>query len=120
LIDTAQHLIPELDRPNLSWVASMPKTLAGTKTVLAGGGVEAGYDGLAYHVYGHSQLGDDGSGALHSYMLTATRKPLWITELGINAPGLDPAAKARRYLDFLSAASERIHGVAIWLIAQPG
>lgn len=120
LLDTINRLKPEIDQPNMTWIASMPREIDAMRAVLADGEVAKHYDGFGIHLYGHFQIGDDGTAALYRHALNETDRDIWVTEMGINDPSLSAEVKAGRYLEWLENAHERVAGVALWLIAEPG
>lgn len=124
LIDTAKRLKPQVDVPNLLFMAQVPLTLANTQIVLGGGEVQHLYDLLSFHNYGHHSLDDNGGGEyleVYQHLLTNTRNPLYLTEVNINDPALSDAERARRITEWVSRqGTARLKGAVVFAIGEWG
>jgi hypothetical protein len=127
-LDTIRQVKPRVDAylrsvgaetTRVRWMLSLPVSFPHVQAVLAGGGLrEAGYAAVAYHIYGHYNLYDAGMWDTYQWLLRETDWDIWITELGINDPGVGEVTKAREYVSFWRSLPDRVLGVAVWTISD--
>lgn len=104
--------------PNLQYVAGLGAHAEYSRQILADGRVLARYDGLAFHLYAHGNLGDIPE--TYNYWrdeLAHLGKPILLTEVGING-NIGEIAKAQRYRDFALNQPDSTEAIAFWTAAS--
>jgi hypothetical protein len=121
LVDIAATLRPELDRPNLEWVAGLPMSPDEARKAIEAGDIPAHYDGVGSNMLVHFSLLDEYHNwhEILDYVIHETDLAIWLTEVGINHPPMDKAIKAQRIMDFIEELpAGRVHGLAVFLLGK--
>jgi hypothetical protein len=104
--------------PNLQYVAGLGAHAEYSRQILSDGRVLANYDGLAYHLYAHANLGDIPE--TYNYWrdeLAHIGKPILLTEVGINGD-IGEQLKAQRYRAFALQQPASTEAIAFWTVAS--
>ena len=112
MLQQAIGLKGQVGHGRLSWLASMPTTIAGMNVALDG---TRGYDGIAVHAYGDYQLNDTSDWPAILRLALDQNRAVWITEAGINDHATMQATKAKRILAWMAAnQNPRLVGLVVF------
>jgi hypothetical protein len=117
-LDTLNRIKPLVSYPNLQFVLGLGVHPDYNQELLRDGSVLANFDGLAYHIYAHGNLGDIPD--IYSYYrdeLAPLDVPILLTEVGINGD-IGETAKAQRYREFALNPPGDPAGIAFWTVAS--
>jgi hypothetical protein len=121
LYEVITQVKPEVDEPNLHWVAGLPMVPQSAIGLMEDEWVLDLYDGVGTNMLGHFSLVNEYHGwhEIVDYVLDETDTTLWLTEIGINHPPMDKADKARGILEYVDTLpADRVGGVAIFTLGR--
>ncbi|CCF85407.1 hypothetical protein [Nitrolancea hollandica] len=109
----------DLNRPGMRWIVSLPTIVAYNQYLLNDGQIEAAYDGLALHRYGSFSLDEQNDiGRAYDWVLANTRKPIWVTEVGIHSGELSKVERAERIVDWASRLPAKVQAVIVFAVTD--
>jgi hypothetical protein len=121
LLEVITEVKPQLDQPNLHWIAGLPMTPQVAIGLIEDGWLLDLYDGVGTNMLAHFSLVNEYHGwhEIVDYVLDETEATLWLTEIGINHPPMDKAEKARRILEYVDQLpADRVGGVAVFTLGR--
>lgn len=117
MLNDALSLKGQIGHGRLSWLVSLPTTLASATTIIDRFADQ--FEGIACHLYGDYRLGDGDYqwGDILDYAV-ASDHGVFITECGINDAATDPAVKAQRILAYGATLPPRVVGLCVFTLGQ--